>query len=440
MAQPGSLPIETAGTHETRRAGPLSSALIRHPLRTIVVLLVLVALTIGGVVGNRHLSAWRHRRAALAAAERGDFERAWQEMTVPLDVWPSDSQTHLLAARYARRANRISDATQQLRVCQDLEGVTRDNSLEGSLLRAQQGGLNEVESALHARVMKKDPDSVMILEALAKGYILVYRLNDAMIALGQLLELDPNHGQALFMRSRILNAAERSMLAIEDLRRAVELYPARDDWRQELAELYLEHHFPNEALPLLQDLYTRSDKPDVLLDLARAWRQTGEPEEARRVLDELLASHPFHADGLAEIGQLEKEAGHTETAEALLGAAFRLDPTSYHIGWSLYECLGALGKEEEAAQLREHLLKRKAALTRIHRIAMELAKVGRSPALRYEAGTLCLQLSLDDEGVRWLLSALHDDPNHGPTHQALAEYYERHEQTELAAQHRRQAR
>jgi predicted Zn-dependent protease len=361
-------------------------------------------------------------------------------MAVPLQIWPLDAQTQLFAARYARRANRIADATLHLRACQDLEGVTRENSLEGSLLRAQQGGLNEVESALHARVMKHDPDSVMILEALAKGYILVYRLNDAMIALGQLLELDPDHGQALFMRSRILNAAERTMLAIADLRRAVELYPDNDAWRQELAELYLEHHFPNEALPLLQELRTRSNNPELLLDLARALRKSGEPEEAHRVLAELLAAHPEHPDGIAEKGQLEKEAGHIESAETLLREAFHLDPTSFHNGWSLYECLGALGKQVEAAQLREHLLKRKAALTRIHRIALELAKVGRSPELRYEAGTLCLQFSLDEEGLRWLLSALHDDPNHRPTHQMLAEYYERHQQTDLAEQHRRQIR
>jgi predicted Zn-dependent protease len=410
------------------------------PRRTILLVLVLAALVVGGVIGSRYVSAWRHRRAAQLAAERGDFERAWHEMASPLEVWPADAQTHFLAARYARRANRISAAAEHLRICQDFEGVTRENSLESSLLRAQQGGLNDVESALHARVMKHDPDSVMILEALAKGYILVYRLNDAMIALGQLLELAPDHGQALFMRSRILNAAERTMLSIEDLRRAVDLYPDNDAWRQELAELYLEHHFPNEALPLLQELRGRSDCPEVLLDLARALRQCGEPEEAQRVLAELLAAHPEHAEGLAEKGQLEKEAGRAEAAETILREAYRLDPTSYHIGYSLYECLGALGKKAEAAALLEHLLKRKAALSRVRRIALELAKVGRSPALRYEAGSLCMQLSLEDEGLRWLQSALHDDPNHGPTHQALAEYYERHQQTELAAQHRRQVR
>jgi tetratricopeptide (TPR) repeat protein len=418
----------------------LPAALVHHPLQTILVLILLAGLAVGGYRGIRYFSAWRHRRAARTAAERGDFERAWQEMATPLELWRRDAQTQFLAARYARRADRIGEAAEHLRLCQDIEGVTRENGLEGSLLRAQQGGLNEVETALHARVLKKDPDSILILEALSKGYILVYRLNDAMIALGGLLELDPNHGQALFMRSRILNAAERTMLAIEDLRRAVELYPDNDAWRLELAELYLEHNFPNEALPLLEELYAHSDNPEVLLHLSRAYRRCGEPEVARRVLDELLAAHPDHAGGLAEIGQLEKEAGRTEAAEALLREAFRFDPTNYHIGYSLYECLGARGKKEEAATLLEQLLKRKAALTRIHRIALELAKVGRSPELRHEAGTLCMQLSLEDEGLRWLLSALHDDPNHGPTHQALAEYYKRHQQMELAEQHRLQAR
>jgi predicted Zn-dependent protease len=449
VAEPGSLPADPTDTAPARRAGRLAALLsaarrfpaaaIHHPLRAGIILVFLVGLGIGACLGGRQAWAWHHRRAAKQAAERGDFQQAWLEIAAPLEVWPGDPHTHFLAARYARRADRLRDADQHLNICQNLEGVTPENGFEGALLRAQQGALTEVENALHSRVINKDPDTVLIFEALAKGYIVVYRLNDAMICLGQLLEQDPDHGPALVMRGRILNAAERALLAIEDFRRAVKLYPTRDDWRQELAELLMEHHFPNEALPLLQDLRTRSSAPEVLLDLARAWRQTGEPEQAHQVLIELLAAHPNHADGLAEKGQLAKEAGHADAAEPLLREAYRLDPTSYHIGYSLYECLGTLGKKVEAAALLDELLKRKSGLARVQRIALELTKVGKSATLRHEAGATCMRLSIEDEGLRWLLSALQDDPDHGPTHLALAEYYERHQQPEQASLHRRRA-
>ena len=203
--------------------------------------------------------------------------------------------------------------------------------------------------------------------------------------------------------------------------------------------MLLKHNFADEALPHLLELRKRHDQPELLVDLAQAWRKSGEPDQAMRVIEELLANHPTYADALAERGVLEKEAGRLEQAEASLREAFRLDHTSYHIGYHLYECLGARGKSDEAAQLWDHLKEMKEDRARIRRIAMEVSKLSKAPELRYEAGMLCLRQDLDDEGVRWLFSALQDDPNHSPTHAALAGYYERHNQPEPAAYHRRRA-
>ena len=59
--------------------------------------------------------------------------------------------------------------------------------------------------------------------------------------------------------------------------------------------------------------------------------------------------------------------------------------------------------------------------------------------LRYDVGTKLLEYGTAGEGVAWLQSVLQHQPDHQPTHKALAEYYEAHDAPALAARHRRQA-
>jgi Tfp pilus assembly protein PilF len=65
--------------------------------------------------------------------------------------------------------------------------------------------------------------------------------------------------------------------------------------------------------------------------------------------------------------------------------------------------------------------------------------VARIPQLRYEAGTTFCETVNKEEGRRWLLRALEMDPRHGPTHAALADYYESKGNRDLAVRHRQLA-
>ena len=51
-------------------------------------------------------------------------------------------------------------------------------------------------------------------------------------------------------------------------------------------------------------------------------------------------------------------------------------------------------------------------------------------------GLIFLQTGQAKEGLRWLNSALQEDPGYRPTHQALMEYYESIGDEEQAAWHR----
>ena len=65
------------------------------------------------------------------------------------------------------------------------------------------------------------------------------------------------------------------------------------------------------------------------------------------------------------------------------------------------------------------------SLKRLSELTKQIADAPGDANLRYEAGMIFLNNGQDGEGLRWLASALKENPSHRPTHQALADYYER---------------
>src|SRR6266508_6826473 len=83
----------------------------RGRLLTIGTALLVVGL--GGLIGYlvwRQSWAWRHYQEAQAALGRQDPAAAADHLARCLEVWPHDRATLLLAARTARRADRLPEA------------------------------------------------------------------------------------------------------------------------------------------------------------------------------------------------------------------------------------------------------------------------------------------------------------------------------------------
>ena len=298
-----------------------------------------------------------------------------------------------------------------------------------------------------------------MLEALAQGYIHSYRLGNAMDCLNRLLEREPNHLRALIWRASLWQAAGKDAQAEADYRRAIEAQPDHVGARCRLGEFLLRHTRADEAL--LQYKYLRprpgGDQPAVLLGLARSHRGVGATDTARQVLDELLAGHPHDGDpkktsdplnaggqtpfseALVERAKLALESESPAAAESWARRAVAGDPFNAQANYLLAQSLRRQGKDDEA---REY----EAAQERIEsdrkRLESALARVGKAPSdpePRLEAGLIRLRNGNEREGLRWLLSALKQAPQHRPTHAALADYYEQAGKPELAAKHRRQA-
>jgi tetratricopeptide (TPR) repeat protein len=392
-----------------------------------------------------YIAGWQiwgsyHYRAARQAIERRDFEEAHAHLALCLEVWPRSGETHFETARAARRAGRYADAERHLKICKELKWVPQATDLEYVLLQVQRGNPKAYEATALDWVQRDHPDSVLILEALAQGYLKNYDLIKAIQCLNLWLEKEPDTVQALIWRGDAFERMRRMDEAIEDYRRAAQIDPESDDARRLLGTFLVSSHHADDAAPHFERLYERHpDDPAILLGLARCKHELGQVEEALRLLDLLLEGDPRNPQALAERGKLALQHGDRDEAEAFLRKAADLAPHEQEIVFSFVLCLEQLGKVEEAKTWRARLTQIEADLDRMKEVMQKIRLTHQDPMLRLEAGKLLIQNGQNQEGLRWLDSALQQDPAHGPTRDFLAQYFEKRGDLRRAKYYRRTA-
>jgi tetratricopeptide (TPR) repeat protein len=399
---------------------------------------VLALVASAGVVFSYHAWAEYHRWQAETAVKRREFDRALANLELCLEVWPRSAETHFLAARAARRAGAYDQAEHHLAVCKRLGWVPEEVALERALVLAQRDDPAGLEEYLLTCVHKDHPDSVIILEALAKGYIRTYQMRRASDCLDLWLQREPDNVQALAWRGEVNERLDHRTDAVNDYRRALELDPQRDEVRLHLAEaLYLLQQ-PEEAVAHYEQLSRHQPgNPDALLGLARCRHEQGRTDEARQLLDRVLTARPHDAGALTERGKMALESGQLPDAETWLRQAVEADSSEREVVYSYWQCLEREGKHEEARPWHERLQRVEADAKRMVAVMHALSAAPRDPELRCEAGQLLLRNGHEDEGLRWLISALEMQPGHRRSHEVLADYFERKGQPEQAAYHRR---
>jgi predicted Zn-dependent protease len=192
------------------------------------------------------------------------------------------------------------------------------------------------------------------------------------------------------------------------------------------------------ALKELRHLQRRrpSDRR-VLLGLATCWRGLGRLDRAKQLLGRLLAAGAEEAALFQELGEVALAEARPAEAENWFRRALQKTPADYRSNYGMFLSLRRQGKTSQATpcRVRCEALRRDLDLLE-DLLTRKMVRQPRSAALRYQAGLVLLRLGKEGEAVRWLQSALGEDPRHRPSHQALAGYYERHGQPERAREHR----
>jgi Tfp pilus assembly protein PilF len=378
----------------------------------------------------------RHYQEARDALARGDFAEAQQHLALCAKVWMRGAETRLLLARAARLAGEFDRAETFLRESLKLGASPETVTVERLLRVVQQGDLAAVETRLVGRVLQGHPDSVPILEVLTPAYLANYQLVQARECVRRWLDWEPERIKAWAFRAQVFELSKDHEQVRASYRRLVELDPDNLDYRLTLAGLLTDYE-PRAALEQYAHIRARRGDCSVLLTgLARCRLNLGQPEEARLLLDVVVAEHPKDWAALFERARLAQETGSAEEAEAYYRRAAALKPNELGILHGLQTCLERLGKQREADEVQARLERVKADLARIAELTRQVASRPRDPGLRCEVGKVLMRNGMQAEGLGWLATALRCDALHAATHQALAEYYERGGDTRRAAEHR----
>jgi tetratricopeptide (TPR) repeat protein len=386
--------------------------------------------------------AWYYLRAGKAALETYHPQEARADLAAALRVWPDRPAVRLLACRAARQAGDFAHAERHLRAAHRAAGKPTDEiAFEWALLQAAAGNVWEVDVYLQARADADPAAAPLAWEALAEGYLRVFRTLDAMACLDHWLKRDPDNVRALDLRGMTYVTGKGVTRGAEDYRRVLELDPDRHQTRWRLAVCLLDLGAYGEALPHLERLsHDGPDDPDVLARLARCQNMLGRGVDARRLLDDVLTRHSNHPAALRTRGQFALADRDPAAAEAWLRRAAAADPDDYQSHWLLFQALQQQDKGDEARaqlQVAEQVKDRTERLGELQ--SRKLAQQPLDPALHYEMGVLLLRSGSATQGRAWLESALMLDPDYAPAHATLAELFEAGGEPVKAAEHRRKA-
>jgi tetratricopeptide (TPR) repeat protein len=291
---------------------------------------------------------------------------------------------------------------------------------------------------LRRRIREEHPDSLLILETMSWELMGRNRLSEALLLLNAWLDKQPGEYEALVRRGWVYEHLFVGKEAIADYRAALEIRPERDNVRQRLVELLSSARRNREALEEATELLRRKpDDPAAQVCFARCLRVQGQTEHSVRVLDKVLVEQPEHVAALALRAQIAYESGQFEEARGLLGRASAADASNRQLLYTLFLCLKKLDRPREAKDVEVRMAELEADLKRMDKLVHGVSQRPNDVGARYEAGVIFLRYGMTQDGLHWLSTALELDPNHRPTHQALADYYERTDDKERAAWHRR---
>jgi predicted Zn-dependent protease len=431
-----------SGSGEMMRHFAYAASFGRRHWRLVLVLAlgaVLLAISAPVLWAGYH---WHAGQAALGRYHSGEA-RAHLDNCLWLWPWSRSVRAHVLAARAARREGDFDEALRHLHTCRDtLHDTSPESLLEWTMLRAEMGDLDTATEPLKAAVRRDPQQAPLVLEALAKGYMTMSRILDALRTVDNWLALEPDSVQAWVVRGRIHRQVGAAQEAAKDFQHVLERDPDYPHARWWLAQALTEFGRYDEAVAHLESLHRQNPNDvDVRVQLAVCRQRMGHDEEARTLLDGVLAEQPDHGLALRARGQMALSAGQFADAETWLARAARVLPYDYKAQHALWECLRQQGKTEAAEVQRRRadtLYERRQRQSEI--LTHLMSQKPDDLALQCELGRLYIQLGNPDVGEAWLLNVLRLDETYQPALDALADYHHERGQEDQAEEYRRRAR
>jgi tetratricopeptide (TPR) repeat protein len=383
----------------------------------------------------RSRSEWDEAHAAL---ERRDLATAALHLNRYLIYHDSDPAAWLLAARTARRLGRFGDAALFLNRAEALGANADSLRLERDLFRVQQGEIGEIDHRLRATIGPDHPDVVLVLEALARGYMAVDRRADALEACRLWQSKEPDHPWPWLWAGWICEQMGQMERAEDLYRNALERIPDDREARVAYARVLVRRRRPADAAEhFLWVLARHPDDTEALLGHAECLIELARPAEATLLIDRVLEDDPDST--AARLLRGKSLLGRDDAgAERWLRGVVENDPGDAEALYALILSLRGQKKDRDADELAARLETLRADLKQLGDLLLKMGPAA-DAATFHEAGVISLRVGRTREGINFLNEALRRPGDHRATHAALAAYYEKAGPRNLAEYHRRLA-
>lgn len=385
-------------------------------------------------------------REARRHIERGEYPLALESLAAADRQWRDHKEVQFLLGLANRRAGNLTLVEPHLAKSEALGWPRDEVDRQRWLLCAQSGDFERVEDQLRT-VLSQDnvADDVAeeVYEALTKGYLSSFRIQDARLCLHYWIEWRPDSTSARMLRAMILMRDEDWAAAAQDYRVVVEQASNNPHAYAGLGTALLELKKVDEAaLNFNRCLAIDANHLEAALGQAECLLRRGGAAESRASLESLLQrdlTADQRAKILVKLGQSSMFNQRYDEAIALFRDALSLVPDDGVINGELAKAYGAAGKWELQQKHLSESARLQKELTRLEGMTQKLRNSPDDAELRYNIGRTVMSLGRQRDGAAWLVTAVRCDPHHGKSHVLLSEYYAAQGLNELAASHRLKA-
>lgn len=297
---------------------------------------------------------------------------------------------------------------------------------EQLLAMAQSGQIRQIEREIPSLLMNPGDDGPAICEAIVSGYLMSFRLKEAMSILEAWQRDHPEDAQPFVVRGMYFAQRQTWSKAAEEFATALKMAPQRSDVRVQYAETLLSLHELERARSQFEQALSASPRNAVAhVGLGRCLLELGETKLAQHQFEDALKSDPKSWNGRFWLGKLLSSQGKADEAVPLLKSVCDEKPYEPDVRYTYAMALQTAGKNAEA---QEHLQYVTAQTKAQSELRNKIEILERSPSradLRYEIGKILLEFGNPQEGLGWLHSVLEIDPTHTGAREAIADFESR---------------
>jgi tetratricopeptide (TPR) repeat protein len=431
----GPEPMQRAESPPTRHASRIG----RHPRIAAVLILVLAAA--GGTFAYD-----RYRVSRLARSVRESFAaRRYEEARGPVGRWirrrPGSGEAQFYRAwlglvdQQPREA--IAGLEEAARLGFDPE---RLRPLTG-IYQARAGRITEAEPILREAFDRQREPRAEVARELARIYLATYRLSQAAEPIERWQTLAPEDPQPYLASNEVASrSAAEPEVQIRNYRAALERDPNLEKARLGLAEqLTKARRFDEAEQQFRAYLARRPGDTAAFVGLGHNAFQSGDLDAATKYFEETLRLDPRQPDALRELAQTDMRLRRFREACGRLELLTKLEPYDHEIRYAYAQALRLAGDEARAKAENQVAARLRNDHDTIIRLRSKIVADPNDRDSRYQVAKWMFDHGHPHEGLKWTKEILRINPNHAPTHQLLADYYEKQGDAGLANYHRLKA-